>query len=135
MRISPLVGALLLVPGLLPIPAFSQSIGTGQTVVPYLTSPLEGDANRVVRMQLNTLVPGGSGAFHRHPGDQWALIQEGEVTITFKGQPPRLLKAGDSIYIPRGTIHRNQNFGTVPSRSVEVLIIDKGKPVVEPVPD
>jgi mannose-6-phosphate isomerase-like protein (cupin superfamily) len=46
-----------------------------------------------------------------------------------------LLKAGDSIYIPRGTIHRNQNLGTVTSRSVEVLVVDKDKPVVEPVRD
>jgi quercetin dioxygenase-like cupin family protein len=135
MHISPVVRALVAVAVLVPSPALSQSIGTGQTVAPYLTTPLEGDPNRVVRMQLNTLVPGGSGAFHRHPGDQWALIQEGEVTITIKGEPPRLLKAGDSIYIPRGTIHRNQNLGTVTSRSVEVLVVDKDKPVVEPVRD
>jgi quercetin dioxygenase-like cupin family protein len=135
MDVSPVVRALLAVAVLVPSPALSQSIGTGQTVVPYLTTPLEGDANRVVRMQLNTIVPGGSGAFHRHPGDQWALVQEGEVTITIKGQPSRLLKAGDSVYIPRGTIHRNQNLGTVTSRSVEVLVIDKDKPVVEAVRD
>jgi quercetin dioxygenase-like cupin family protein len=135
MHISSIFRVLFSVVALMPIVALSQSIGTGQTVVPYLTTPLEGDADRVVRMQLNTLVPGGSGAFHRHPGDQWALVQEGEVTITFKGEPPRLLRAGDSIYIPRGTIHRNQNFGTVTSRSVEVLVIDRDKPVVEPVRD
>jgi quercetin dioxygenase-like cupin family protein len=101
----------------------------------YQVSPLEGDANREVRMQAVTIAPGGGNNFHRHPGDQWAMVQEGEVTFTIKGQPPRVLKVGDSVYIPRGTIHRNQNFGAVASRSVELLIVDKGKPTTEQVPD
>ena len=45
------------------------------------------------------------------------------------------MKAGDGVFIPRGVVHRNQNPGTAPSRSVEVLIIDKGKPFVEQAPD
>ncbi|HEY2137350.1 MAG TPA: cupin domain-containing protein [Xanthobacteraceae bacterium] len=101
----------------------------------YYTTPLENDASRVVRLQSVTVQPGGSNNFHRHPGDQWAAIQEGEVTFTIKGQPPRILKAGDSVYIPRGTIHRNQNLGDKPSRSIELLVVDKDKPITEPVPD
>ena len=56
-------------------------------------------------------------------------MQEGEVTFTIKGQPPRVLKAGDWVYIPRGTIHRNQNLTDKPARSVELNLMDKGKPV------
>src|SRR5262245_60318927 len=93
-------------------------------------APLEGDPTREVRMLSLVLPPGAGNEFHRHNGDQWGLVQEGEVTFTIKGQEPRVLKAGDSVYIPRGTIHRNQNLGDKPARSVEILIVDKGKQLV-----
>ena len=101
----------------------------------YYETPLEGDAAKVVRLQSVTIPAGGGNNFHRHPGDQWAAIQEGEVTLTIKGQPPRLLKAGDSVHIPRGTVHRNQNMSDKPARSIELNIMDKGKPQVEAVND
>jgi quercetin dioxygenase-like cupin family protein len=114
--------------------SFAQQAPANAVTV-YFTTPLENDPARVVRMQTVSTPPGGGNSFHRHPGDQWAAIQEGEVTFTVKGQPPRLLKAGDSVYIPRGTVHRNQNLGDKPSRSVELNVIDKDKPALELVPD
>jgi quercetin dioxygenase-like cupin family protein len=60
-------------------------------------------------------------------------VQEGEVTFTIKGQPPRVLKAGDSIYVPRGTIHRNQNLTDKPTRSINLNIMDKDQPQTEQV--
>ena len=41
------------------------------------------------------------------------------------------LKVGDSVYIPRGTVHRNQNLTDKPARSIELVIIDKDKPQSE----
>jgi quercetin dioxygenase-like cupin family protein len=105
------------------------------TVKVYYETPLEGDANKIVRLQSVTIPAGGGNAFHRHNGDQWAAIQEGEVTFTIKGQAPRVLKAGDSVHIPRGTVHRNQNLSSAPVRTIELIILDKGKPVTEPVND
>ena len=104
-------------------------------VTVYYTTPLENDPARVVRLQSVSIPAGGGNNFHRHPGDQWAAIQEGEVTLTFKGQAPRVLKAGDSVYIPRGTVHRNQNLTDKPARSIELNIVDKDKPALELVPD
>jgi mannose-6-phosphate isomerase-like protein (cupin superfamily) len=80
-------------------------------------------------------LPAGQGNnFHRHPGDQWSAVQEGEVTLTIQGQAPRTLKAGESAYIPRGTVHRNQNLTDKPARTTELNIMDKDKPMIEPVP-
>jgi len=95
-------------------------------------TPLEGDPTREVRLISIVLPPGAVINFHRHNGDQWQMVQEGEVTFTIKGQAPRVLKVGDSVYIPRGTVHRNQNLGEKPSRSVELMIVDKGKPLGVP---
>jgi quercetin dioxygenase-like cupin family protein len=102
-------------------------------VTRYFATPLEHDATRDVRLQSVILPPGAGNQFHRHNGDQWAAIQEGEVTFTIKGQPPRVLKVGDNVYIPRGTVHRNQNLSDKPARSIELNIMDKDKPQTEPV--
>ena len=99
----------------------------------YFTTPLENDPSRVVAMQVVTLPPGAGNQFHRHPGDQWTAILEGEVTLTVQGQPPKVLKAGDGNYVPRGTIHRQQNLSDKPARYMELSIFDKDKPRVEQV--
>jgi quercetin dioxygenase-like cupin family protein len=111
--------------------AWSQTPGSPFRATPYFTTPLEGDANRIVKLQTVTIPPGAGNEFHRHPGDQWAAVQEGEVTFTIKGQAPRTLKVGDSVYIPRGTVHRNQNLTDKPARSIELVIVDKDKPQAE----
>jgi quercetin dioxygenase-like cupin family protein len=101
----------------------------------YFEMPLEKDPTRQVRMQ-SVVIPAGAGnQFHRHPGDQWWAVQEGEVTFTIKGQQPRTLKAGDFVYVPRGTIHRNHNVSANSARAIEVNITDKDKPQTEQVGD
>jgi quercetin dioxygenase-like cupin family protein len=88
-----------------------------------------------VRLQAVVFLPGKGSTFHFHNGDEWVLIEEGEVTLTIKGQAPHVLKTGDTLYIPRGTVHRAQNLTDKPTHSLDLLIIDKDKPVQVPVPD
>ncbi len=99
----------------------------------YFQVPLEKDPSRVVRMQNVVLPAGAANQFHRHPGDQWWAVQEGEVTFTIKGEQPRVLKAGDAVYVPRGTVHRNQNLTDKPARAIEVNVTDKDQPQTEQV--
>ena len=66
-------------------------------------------------------------------GTNGGRVQEGEVTFTVKGQAPRVLKAGEFVYVPRGTVHRNQNLSNAPARSIELNITDKDAPRTEPV--
>jgi quercetin dioxygenase-like cupin family protein len=107
---------------------------SGFQAKPYFQMPLEKDSSRVVRLQSVVIPPGAGNQFHRHPGDQWWAVQEGEVTFTVKGQQPRLMKAGEFVYVPRGTVHRNQNLSKLPARSIELNITDKDKPQTEQVP-
>src|SRR5262249_32635338 len=102
---------------------------------PYFQMPLEKDPSRVVRLQSVIIPSDASNQFHRHPGDQWWAVQEGEVTFTVKGQPPRVLKVGEWVYVPRGTVHRNQNVSNAPARAIELNITDKDAPQTEQVPD
>jgi len=119
------------------VPAQSQPAATGpEQTTRYFATPLEKDPSRVVRMQMQMHAPGKPGnPFHTHDGDQWQVVLEGEITFTVRGQPPRLLKAGEWVYIPRGTIHRNENLSGKPVRTIELVIADKDKPPVTRVPD
>jgi quercetin dioxygenase-like cupin family protein len=101
----------------------------------YFTTPLENDPTREVYMVSIAAPPGADNHFHRHPGDQWTAVQEGEITLTIKGQSPIVLKAGDSNYVPRGIIHRQQNLSGKPARYIVMGVFDKGKPVAELVPE
>lgn len=99
--------------------------------VPHIKSPLEGDPTKEVWM-CQVLVPVKNGdEFHRHPGDRWVTVIEGELLFTIKGGEFRTLKVGESLYIPRGTIHRYQNVSDKLVRTAEFLILDKGKPQTE----
>jgi quercetin dioxygenase-like cupin family protein len=130
-----MISAIVAATGMWAVAAWSQSAlpGSQFQATHYYETPLEKDPSRVVRLNSLVLPPGSANPFHRHPGEQWTTIQEGEVTFTIKGEPPRVLKAGDSVYIPRGTVHRNQNLTDKPARMIELNIIDKDKPQAEPV--
>jgi quercetin dioxygenase-like cupin family protein len=84
--------------------AWSQAPGPNPDAKTYYTTPLENDASRVVRLRAVTFAARADSGFHRHNGDQWNTVQEGEVTLTIKGQQPRTLKVGDYAYLPRGTV-------------------------------
>ena len=122
--------AIIVAAGMVAAAAWSQT-PPANNVVQYFTTPLENDATRIVRLQTVNIPPQSGNQFHRHPGDQWAAVQEGEITFTVRGQPPRVLKVGESVYIPRGVVHRNQNLTDKPARSVELVILDKDKPGLE----
>ena len=101
----------------------------------FFTTALENDPSRDVQLQMQLHLPNRPGnPFHMHSGDQWEAVIEGEITFTVRGQQPRVLKVGEFVYIPRGTIHRNENKSNAPTRTIELLIMDKGKPQNTPAP-
>ena len=128
-----IIPAVLVAAGMVPAAAWSQTPTPAFQNKRYFMMPLEKDPTREVGLQSVTMPVGSGNQFHRHPGDQWTAVQEGEVTFTVKGQPPLVLKAGDSNYVPRGTIHRQQNLSDKPARYIEMRIFDKGKPASEQV--
>ena len=136
MRKSVMMFTVAVTAALLTTAASAQTSPTGPAFSKrFFTTPLENDSSRVVQMQMQLHLPNRPGnGFHTHNGDQWEVVIEGEITYTVKGQPPKVLKVGDSVYIPRGTIHRNENKSDAPARTVELLIMDKDKPQSNPVP-
>ena len=131
----------LIVPAMIVAAGMATAAAWSQTPAPapnpnvniYFTTPLEKDPARIVRLQSVTIPAHSGNQFHVHPGDQWSAVQEGEVTLTIRGQAPRTLKVGESAYIPRGTVHRNQNMTDKPARTIELNVLDKDAPALQPV--
>jgi quercetin dioxygenase-like cupin family protein len=72
-------------------------------------------------------------ARHTHPGPETNYILEGELTLNVEGQPPKMLKPGDSAYVPAGTPHAART-GPTGAKLLVVYIVEKGKPLATPTP-
>src|SRR5438105_2495714 len=105
-----IVPAVIVATGMVAATAWSQAPTPPFQNKRYFTMPLEKDPTREVGLQSVTMPPGAGNQFHRHPGDQWTAVQEGEVTFTIKGQPPQGLKAGDHNHVPHSDENRGAPF-------------------------
>ena len=71
-----------------------------------LAQPLPDLPGREVRMTVLDREPGASSPAHRHPGHHtFGYVIEGAYEFAIDGQPPRLLKAGDTFYEPPSVLH------------------------------
>jgi quercetin dioxygenase-like cupin family protein len=124
------------------------AVGVGVVAVSSAQqAPAAPAAVRVVLQQADLSVPGremvqargdfpvGAGLpLHTHFGEEIGYLLEGTVTLEVKGQALRTLKAGDVFLIPPGTPHTARNAGTTPAKVLATYVVEKGKPLVTPVP-
>ena len=75
------------------------------------------------------LAPGAAFGRHRHPGEEIIYVVEGSLEYEVEGRPPVLVKAGEVLFIPAGTIHAAKNPGTVAGAEIATYIVEKGKPL------
>ncbi len=73
--------------------------------------------------------------YHTHPGDESGYVLKGTLILKTRGQPDRMLKAGDSFFNARGAVH---SLAAAPGgdggTAVSTWIVDKGVPMATPVP-
>ncbi|HWA91852.1 MAG TPA: cupin domain-containing protein [Rhizomicrobium sp.] len=79
------------------------------------------------------LAKGEDSGLHLHHGVEMNVLVQGTVRVTVQGQAPRVMHEGDSITIPRETPHDAVNIGDGPARIVITYVVDKGRPLKEPV--
>lgn len=72
--------------------------------------------------------------WHVHEGDESGYVLKGNLILKTRGQPDRVLKAGDHFFNPRGAVH---SLAAAPGGdggvALSTWIVDKGKPLAEPV--
>ena len=74
--------------------------------------------------------PGASFPRHTHPGEEIIYVLEGTLEYEVAGKPVTL-KAGDVLFVPRGTVHAARNVGTGPAAELATYVVEKGKPLTE----
>jgi len=107
--------------------------GPGVTSKTLLEGNLSDDTTKEVVMRLVEFPPGSSLSRHTHPGDELAFVLQGTLEIIAEGREARRVSTGDTFHNRRGIIHEARNVGDTPVRLLVTFIVDKGKPVVQPV--
>jgi quercetin dioxygenase-like cupin family protein len=63
----------------------------------------------------------------------WRFLLEGEFMLALDGQPEKTFKAGQSLEVPDKAIHNEGAVGDRPAKLIAVYIVERGKPLVQPV--
>ena len=111
--------------------AFAQQPGIKRTILLRTDEP--GSKTHEAVMGVAEIAPGAMAGKHRHPGIEIGYILEGSVTLEHEGEPARMLKAGDPFNNGPG-VHNAKNIGTTPVKILAIYLVEKGKPLAEPVP-
>ena len=56
--------------------------------------------------------PGATVGRHTHPGEEIGYVMEGTLLFEMAGKPNVTLKAGETFFVPPGTIHNATNNGS-----------------------
>jgi len=77
--------------------------------------------------------PGAVAPRHKHPGEEIVYVLAGTLEYRIEGQPTAILKPGDVLFIPYGTVHAVTNVGFDTASELATYVVEKGKPLVVPV--
>jgi quercetin dioxygenase-like cupin family protein len=77
--------------------------------------------------------PGVVAPKHKHPGEEIVYVLDGSLEYQVEGKPPVTLMAGDVLFIPAAAIHSAKNVGRGVGSELATYVVEKGKPLVEPV--
>ena len=108
--------------------AQSQQAGIKRTDL--LQHDLVVSGREVVQVRVD-FAPGVAFPAHSHPGEEIAYVIEGVLEYRLEGKPPVTLKAGESLFIPAGTVHSAKNVGNSNAAELATYIVEKGKPLVQ----
>jgi quercetin dioxygenase-like cupin family protein len=110
-----------------PLPAQSRPAGTTRTDLQRHDLSIPG---RDVLQARVDFAPGASFPRHRHPGEEIIYVLAGTLEYEVAGKPVTL-KAGDVLFVPKGTVHAARNVGATPAAELATYVLEKGKPLTE----
>lgn len=102
---------------------------------PLLKMDVPNTANQEVAVYEAEYAPGGINPRHLHPAAITFYILSGSGIWQEEGKEPVTLKAGDSLFVPAGTIHAHWNpSSTERLRFLEFIVAEKDKGRSIPLP-
>lgn len=78
--------------------------------------------------------PGVAAGRHTHPGEELGYVLEGQLELRIDGQAPKIVKAGETFFVPAGLVHDGINTGSGKAKVLATYVVEKGKPVATPAP-
>ncbi|HEX4858656.1 MAG TPA: cupin domain-containing protein [Usitatibacteraceae bacterium] len=91
------------------------------------------ETGREVVLGMAEIAAGGSTGRHTHFGPETGYVLEGSTMLEIDGEAPKLLKAGDSYFIPAGRVHDARAHGGT-AKVIATYVVEKGKPLATPAP-
>lgn len=76
--------------------------------------------------------PGVATGRHTHHGEELTYILEGQIELRIEGQAPRVVKAGETFFVPAGLVHEGVNTGDGKTKVLATYIVEKGQPLAPP---
>ena len=111
----------------IPSAALAQQAGTARTELQRHDLSTPGREMIQIRVDIDKGVVFPS---HKHPGEEIIYVLDGLLEYRVEGKQPVILKAGDVLFIPYGTVHSVKNIGTTKGSELATYIVEKGKPLV-----
>jgi quercetin dioxygenase-like cupin family protein len=109
-------------------PAVSQEKHGVIPHAPLLKTVLPGTENLEVAVYETEYAPGRINPRHLHPAAITFYVVSGTGVWQEDGKPPVTLHAGESLFVPAGTIHSHWNPRTTEHlRFLEFIVAEKGK--------
>lgn len=102
-------------------------------LTPLQKEALTGQPDKEVVTVIVEWPPGSGTGLHTHPGDEYTTVLEGEVVGRKEGGEAKVYSAGQSYHNEPGVVHEATNKGSAPAKTFNVFVVEKGKPVTEPV--
>ncbi|MDE2166624.1 MAG: cupin domain-containing protein [Alphaproteobacteria bacterium] len=95
--------------------------------------PVSGAPGKSTTMLSIEWPPNASSGWHYHAGDEYGLVTEGALRITYRsGRPPLTVKAGEAYHNAAGVVHETRNIADGVTYSISVLVLDRGRPLSTP---
>ena len=108
----------------------AQQGGVKRTILLRTDEP--GSTTHEAVMGIAEIAPRASAGKHRHYGIEIGYVLEGSLVLEHEGRPSITLKAGDTF--KNEGVHDAKNTGDTPVKILAVYLVEKGKPLAEPVP-
>ena len=128
MRMTTLLATLAAMAFAAPSAFAQQQMLRGKPTPIIAPSEISGVPGRELRAITNDFAAGAGTPRHTHPGDQWTVVQLGEITMIVNDGAAKVMKAGEMIRIPAGVPHETYNRTDQPARTLEIFVRENGKP-------
>ena len=100
----------------------------GVTADILLRTQAPGAPGEALIVSRTTYRPGARVAWHRHLSQIVFYILQGSMAVQEKDKAPLTLKAGDTLLVKPGTVHRHWNESTSrPLIFLEYILVEKGR--------